>query len=616
MVLATLPRVLSLGEQISLPVSIFAMDKNIKEVKIRVETNDLISVIGSNEDIITFSKVGDKMVNFQIKVNNIQGVGKVKVKVENSQGHMAYHDIELDVRNPNPFETREVDATLEGEKTWNGQYELHGTPGTNTVKVEVSSLPSLNLENQLRYLLQYPHGCVEQTTSGAFPQLFLSSIIDLTDNQKQTANVNIQSAIKRLQSFITYDGGMSYWPGTAYSDQWGSTYAGHFLLEAKAKGFAVSDTWLSGWTAFQQRNAQSWNPSTYVWQNLDHVQQAYRLYTLALAGKPEWGAMSRLKAIPNLSVPAKWRLAAAYAIAGRKDEAQQIVNNAPTSIASYRELSYTYGSNWRDLAMIIETLVLIEDKTRVIPLIQELAHGVNQENYYSTQTTAYTLLAYSRFAQSEKVRAMDFIVSTAKGVIKKVNTPATVAIVDLPIEMTTGQSLSIQNKGKNTLYVRILSTGQPAIQNETMAHNKLYTEIEYLDLSGNKLNVAQMEQGTEFYAQVRVWNPGDRGELKGIALEQVFAGGWEIGNQRMDGAAQVKNVSRPDYQDIRDDRVFSYFDLYINETKIFRIRLTAAYAGRFYLPGLRCSPMYDESVQSRQIGQWVNIAGSTMAAKP
>ena len=174
------------------------MDKNIKDVKIKVETNAFVSVIGNAEEVITFNKMGDKIVNFQLKVNDLQGIAKVKVGVENTLGHSAYHEIELDVRNPNPYETRISEGVIESNNSWSGSYELHGTPGSNSVKVEVSSLPSLNIENQLRYLIRYPHGCVEQTTSAAFPQLFLSEIIDLNDFQKQSISNHINEAIQRL----------------------------------------------------------------------------------------------------------------------------------------------------------------------------------------------------------------------------------------------------------------------------------------------------------------------------------------------------------------------------------------------------------------------------------
>jgi alpha-2-macroglobulin len=616
MVLSTLPRTLGITEEIALPVTVFAMDKNISSVKVKVETNEFMSVNGEKQETITFSKPGDKIINFQLTVADRQGIGKVRVTAESPTGHTAYHDIEIDVRNPNPYETRSTENVVAGNSSWNGEYNLHGTPGTNSVKIEVSSLPALNVENQMHYLIRYPHGCVEQTTSSAFPQLYISDLIDLSDYQKNATNNNINAAIQKLSSFVVYDGGLSYWPGYRQSEQWGSTYAGHFLLEAKKKGYHVSDDIINGWMNFQERNAQAWTPQTSIWQNLDHLQQAYRLYTLALAGRPEWGAMSRLKALPDLSGPAKWRLAGAYALAGRPDEAKAIIANTPTTVGSYRELGYTYGSNWRDAAMVIETLVILNERTRALPLLIELSKGLNSERFYSTQTTAFTLLAYGKFVALQKPEALNFQLTGGTNFTKKINTASTVSIVEIPIDGDASKVISIQNKGKSDIYVRVVSTGQPNLQSETLQHTNIYTEIEYEDMSGNKLNVNALEQGTEFYAKVRIWNSGERGDLRGIALEQVFAGGWEIGNQRLDGVVLPQNISMPDYQDIKDDRVFSYFDLYRNETKIFRIRLTAAYAGRFYLPGLKCSPMYDESVQSRQVGQWVNVIKPAVAGKP
>jgi uncharacterized protein YfaS (alpha-2-macroglobulin family) len=82
--------------------------------------------------------------------------------------------------------------------------------------------------------------------------------------------------------------------------------------------------------------------------------QAYRLYTLALAGKPEMGAMNRMKERGSTSLAAKWRLAAAYALAGQQETARSMINNQVTSVAPYTSMSGTYGSNYRDEAMIIE----------------------------------------------------------------------------------------------------------------------------------------------------------------------------------------------------------------------------------------------------------------------
>ena len=62
-------------------------------------------------------------------------------------------------------------------ETWSTRIAPHGMAGTNQVTLEVSALPPLDIGNRLTYLVQYPHGCLEQTTSSVFPQLFLSSLV-------------------------------------------------------------------------------------------------------------------------------------------------------------------------------------------------------------------------------------------------------------------------------------------------------------------------------------------------------------------------------------------------------------------------------------------------------
>ncbi len=128
---------------------------------------------------------------------------------------------------------------MEEGKNWNASVVPIGLAGTNSASLEVSSLPPINLGQRLKYLIQYPYGCIEQTTSSVFPQLYLSNIKMLTDGEKSAIQKNIGAAIQRLKSFINRDGGFSYWPGGEDSDSWGTTYAGHFLNEAEAKGYFV-----------------------------------------------------------------------------------------------------------------------------------------------------------------------------------------------------------------------------------------------------------------------------------------------------------------------------------------------------------------------------------------
>ncbi|NJN34256.1 MAG: hypothetical protein HC817_08415 [Saprospiraceae bacterium] len=95
-----------------------------------------------------------------------------------------------------------------------------------------------------------------------------------------------------------------------------------------------------------------------------------------------------------------------------------------------------------------------------------------------------------------------------------------------------------------------------------------------------------------------------------MALAQIFPSGWEILNSRMDRIEGFTNTSVPRYQDIRDDRVNTFFDLPVGKSHIFRIQLNAAYAGKYYLPTQLCEAMYDNTITARQPGRWVEVTNT------
>ena len=609
MVLASLPRVLGPGEEVKLPVTIFAMDDKIKDVTVKVEPNDFFQLIEGGSKNIQFKQQGDDVVNFPIRVNEKVGVGKVNVIVT-SGNFKATYEVEMDVRNPNPNITNVVEGIVEGGKSWTANFDLAGMDGTNTSVIEVSSIPPIDFGKRLKYLLDYPHGCVEQTTSAVFPQLYLSDVMDLQDAEIKRAMSNVKEGINRLAKFQLRSGGMSYWPGDAMESEWGSNYAGHFMLEAKKKGYTLPPGWENAWIVYQQRKAQEWNPQNsnsgnYYWYENDLV-QAYRLYTLALAGKPKMGAMNRMKERASITLAARWRLAAAYALAGQPEAAKAIVFNQSTFISPYVSLAYSYGSNWRDEAMIIETLTLMGDKVKAAPLVKELAAQLSIDSWYSTQTVAYSLLAISQFAAGEAGKNMAFTYSM-NGNASNRTTAKPVSSNSLDVKKVNGNKLDFNNTGTNLLYVRIINTGQPKNGDESAASNNLVIDVKYTNVQGLPINVARIDQGTDFIAEVSIYNPGIRGRYDELALTQIFPSGWEIINQRMDVSAVVMNADQPEYQDVRDDRVYSYLDLNPNQSKRFRVKLNATYLGKFYLPAVSCEAMYDRTINARTAGRWVEV---------
>src|SRR6202012_1437711 len=263
----------------------------------------------------------------------------------------AAYDVELNVRNPNPPITKITEKELRPGETWSAAYSAIGMNGTNKATLEVASIPPLNLGKRLDYLIEYPYGCVEQTTSSAFPQLYLNQLLDLTPRQKAETERNIKLAINRLNGFQLSSGGLTYWPGYGGEpNEWGTNYAGHFMLAAQAKGYSLPLGFMERWKTFQKQKAVSWSPHADAYYGED-LTQAYRLYLLALAGVPELGAMNRLREFKYLGTEAKWRLAAAYKLAGQPEVGSQLIAGLPLNVKPYNMMYGTYGSDLRDEAM-------------------------------------------------------------------------------------------------------------------------------------------------------------------------------------------------------------------------------------------------------------------------
>jgi alpha-2-macroglobulin len=614
MVLGTLPRVVGPGESVDLPVTVFALEKNIKDVNVAITTDHLFTVQDNKSKSISFSQTGDEVINFRLKVNAAIGVGKVKITAS-SGSEKAVYEIEIESRNPNPKVTNVIESSIEPGKSWTGTYKPPGISGTNKGTLELSSVPPVNLGERLRYLIEYPHGCIEQTTSGAFPQLFLSDIMELNSGQKVATERNIKIAIERIRSFQTTNGGFSYWPGYHDVSEWGTTYAGHFLLEAELKGYTLPIALLDNWKRYQKQKAVSWSPERregYYSFN-DDLEQAYRLFTLALAKAPEMGAMNRLKELRGLSVTAKWRLAAAYALAGQSKVANTLVENIPTAVSPYSEMAYTYGSDERDKAMILESLSIMNEQNKSVALAKEVSGILNGNHWLSTQTTAYCLIGISKYLKAVGGTSgeMNYSYTINNNNKQSLVTRLPVKQMDLNLKGSVAAgNVNVENQGKGLIYARIILEGIPETNDQSAEENNLKMSVNYTKMDGSVLDVTKLSQGTDFIAEVTMYNPGTKGVYKQMALTQIFPSGWEIHNSRMDESESNLKSAKATYQDIRDDRVYTYFDLNVGEKKTFKTVLNSSYIGRFYLASVYCEAMYDHSINARKPGQWIEIVKS------
>ena len=316
--------------------------------------------------------------------------------------------------------------------------------------------------------------------------------------------------------------------------------------------------------------------------------------------------MNRLKETDTQAITT-WRLAAAYAVSGKESVAKTMIAKLSTDISSYFELAGTFGSDIRDKAMILETLTILGQKEKAFLVLREISEYIGSGRYASTQTTAYALLAASKYVKkwpvadkidcTYSVNGKSFTAKSSKPVFK----------VKLNVPDKEGNEFVLNATGDKMFFVRVVRKGIPEAGSETAASSNINMTVKYTYLSGNPIDVSNIPQGTDFVATVTLTNTSGYKSLDNVALSQIFPSGWEIVNSRM-FTTQLGNDSYYTYQDIRDDRVLTYLNMNNNSVYTYRAMLTAAYEGKYYLPATVCETMYDNSNYARTKGQWVNVS--------
>jgi uncharacterized protein YfaS (alpha-2-macroglobulin family) len=609
MLFASAPKTLTTGDEFSLPVNIFSTQNNIGKVIITAE--DEAGILKNITPGISINMQGlkEKLSKISFKAGNKTGLSKIKIKISSAQGS-AFQMIEIPVRNPNPITYRIKSQVLKPGEMWTEDLESFGQKGTREIILENSSLSNIGLQKRLSFLLTYPYGCLEQTVSAAFSQLYLEQWVKLTPYQDKLRQKHIQSAIQQINKFQLPSGGFSYWPGNYQFDEWVTSYTGQFLLEAKTAGFIVPSNMLKKWEKFQVKLVKGLDINE-AWASAETSQmnQAYRLYTLALAGKAEKGAMNQMRETKSLYLSAANRLAGAYALAGNKDIAIKILNSKhkkQTNIGYYN----SYGSDLRDKAQLLESYLLSGNKTVSANLAMQLGKDLSSNNWYSTHSTAYALLALSKYLGDQKAgEPAKFRFNSKETNGKWVDVQHNEATSFTQFQDFSGrQKVQIKNTGKSTLFFQLVQSGQEEPGKVVASKKGILLNVDFKALNGKKLDPSQIPQGEDFTAEITVKHTGENPyHYQDLGLTQVFPSGWEIINERITDFNNPSGINY-DYLDIKTDRTSYFFSLQEREVKKFTIRLNATFQGRYYFPAANVSDMYNHTINANTDGKWIYVS--------
>lgn len=610
---AGLPRVLSPNDTVQMPVTMFNTTTKPLNATATVSLGGNLSLIGGSSQSAMIQPNSEQRVMFTISAQQTIGVASVNVQVK--AGSDSYSQkTEIAIRPNVPFTRSTGNGTVSNGETkslaLNGSY----IPSTLTTKLVVSCSMIAQFTRNLSELIGYPHGCLEQTVSKAFPQLYVADLAKATSqNANGNTQMNVQEAISKLQTMQLYNGGLSYWQGTVEDNWWGSVYSAHFLIEARKAGYQVDDNFLDKLLQYLAMKARTKDQRTYYYyddasgsttkqRKIAPQEITYSLYVLALSGRKDASLMNYYKAnVSQLTQDARYMLACTYLYLGDKSSFNQLT---PTKFSEYSapELGGTFGSYLRDEALTLSVLADVDyTNPQVMSMARHLSSQMSNQRFYSTQENAFALLALGKIARKmNNTNATATISYNGKSVSL---TSSDVVLTDVGI----GKNVSINAKGGSVYYYWEVG-GVAYNATNKQEDNMLKIRRTFLDRNGAVINSMTFKQSDLVVVKLTV-SSLNGSTLENVAITDLLPSGFELENPRIKQMPELgwaQNSSEPEYLDFRDDRV-NFFTTVVPTEKTFYYVVRAVTPGRFSLAPSSAEAMYFGDYHSYNGGGVIRI---------
>ncbi|MBX2812114.1 MAG: hypothetical protein KTR25_09900 [Myxococcales bacterium] len=600
MVLSAFPRTLSPQESVSVPVTVFVSDPTQEQVAVKMTVAGPASISKALESqIIDLHGAGEHTIQFPVVVGDKPEPVSFFISAK-AGPHTHQEATTVDVRYPTLPTTRVTTKRLVPHKRWQPEIGPVGVNGTNKYTLELSKTPPLQLGRHLEWLIAYPHGCLEQTVSKAFPQLYLGQLSALSPSDEERIRTHITASISKLRSFQTSAGDFTYWPGTAHAHAWSNIWAGHFLLEARSAGYAVDEDMLQLWL-----NHLSEQASTWMIDDATALTQAYSLYVLTLAGRSPVAAMNRLREADPSNPWVRYRLAASYALAGETATARTLLPSQPIPKTTHRLESdiQTFGTPLRNGAMALETYLAVGDVENASRIAEKLSEKL-QSAQLTTHEIGYALVALARMGLRINPNSpAPKVTVTWQGTSQQVVLSQPLNRLSLPADPTKMVKLTATNHTESPVFAYFSMTGHPPAEpSPANSHGLQLTS--HMTRDSKSVPIETVEEGDDLVMYVTVKNQLNY-TVNNIALAHLVPTGMVIRNDRLDGTSVDPSLF--DYQDIRDQRVYTYFNLQPGQSKIIPIRVHAQLQGKFFLAPIRAEAMYDAGIYGETSSDWFEL---------
>ena len=556
------------------------------------------------------------------------GEGLVDLKLNNEDASLAFdRQWKVNVRAAYPAEfIRERKVIKKGQAGFSLSKEKIAPYDALSLqaKLTMSSKPPLDVAGHLQGLLQYPYGCLEQTSSRAWPLVTYQSLSEgvnlnakankiLLDKQR-----HINAAIQRINGMQKSNGSFGLWNNQSDEEHWLTVYALEFLLQAKQSGYSVPQTVLnkglkrlksyvgSVHTSYAERRHYS--------QNAKHYGLAFRAYAAYLLSSRGQLTLSELRTIDNKyasysesGLPLA-HLAAAYEKLGDTNSALEHWKKAVEFNQYSNRYMGDYGSQLRDIAWVMKLasgsqLELHSKNISYQDLIFKVNDQLIAKQWFSTQErfAIYQLaLALDKNAGSDWVASITSGNETLSVKNKKsYSQRLTAEMFDLKSSVTLLQG--------ETLFVDLQMVGYP-LQAPKQVSEGIASRKKYYDVNGRPISLDSVKSGD--YVLTRVDIVSDK-RVPDALMVDLLPAGFELENPGLEFSRDISEIkidgtyvyewhyqSDIKHKEYRDDRFVAAVALQSRQSSVVFYLMRAVTPGVYQVPPTQVEDMYRPYLRS------------------
>ncbi len=606
MVVSTsLPRFLSPKDTMLVPVTLTNTTANSTEATAQISVSGPLEIIGGNSQKVTVKANSEGRVEFKVYAKPEIGIGKVTTDIS-ALNEKFKEEIEITVRPPSSLIKVSGSGQISAGSTEKPDITNSLIPSSVSGKLIVSKSPIIQFADNLDYLLGYPHGCVEQTVSKAFPQLYFNDLVKSINAKRKDLNdpnQNVQEAIRKLSAMQLNNGALSYWLGGYEESWWGTVYAAHFLYEAKKAGFEVNNNILDKIYGYLQMKVKEkkmqdyyyYENNTYRTKQIASKEIFYSLFVLASVGRQDLSIMNYYKANKSLlALDSKYMLASTYMLLGDQASDRSLLPAAFEGEKSINAFGGSFYSYIRDMAISLNMLVETDPKNPQVGILtQHLSKLMKEQPYLSTQERAFAFIALGKVAKlvnESNVTAEIKVGGKSAGTYKS----GTFVISD-----NINKGIEISVKGSGSLYYFWQLEGLSADGKVKEEDSFLKIRKAFFDRNGRALSGNTFQQNDLIVVKLTVATV-DQSSVDNMVITDILPAGFEIENPRLTESAEmqwIKDAAYPEHFDIRDDRI-NLFTSVSGTQKTFYYVVRAVSKGTFIMGPASADAMYNGEYHS------------------